>query len=185
MLGDANGIPSITGYSVVRPNIIPGVPLINPLWNKAGASNVPYFNPLAFARPAYGQTGDAARTLDYARLPWEPGLDISLGKNIYPFENHKRYAQLRFEAFNALNHTWFTTNPNSSYKIFNSQPTISRTGLSLAGQIPYLIGLNAGAFPTGTRDYYIAQTYNVNFGVFNMNNNNPGRQISLALKLNW
>jgi hypothetical protein len=185
LLGDANGIPSITGYSIVRPDIVPGVPLINPLWTKANASTVPYFNPLAFSRPAYGKTGNAPRTLDSARLPWEPGLNLSLAKNIYPFENRKRYAQLRFEAFNALNHTWFTTNPNSSYKIFNSQPTISRTGLSLAGQIPYLIGTNAGAFPVGSRNYYIAQTYNVNFGVFNMNNNNPGRQISIALKLNW
>jgi hypothetical protein len=185
VLGDVNGIPSLSGVSVVRPDIIQGVPLLNPLWTKAGASNIPYFNPLAFARPAYGQMGDAPRTLDYARLPWEPGLDVSVGKNFYPFENHKRYAQLRFEAFNALNHTWFTTNPNSSFKVFNSQPTISRTGLSLAGQIPYLIGQSAGSFPTGTRNYYIAQTYNVNFGVLNMNNNNPGRTISLALKLNW
>ena len=119
------------------------------------------------------------------RLPWEPGLDISVGKNIYPFENHKRYAQLRLEAFNALNHTWFTTNPNSSFKVFNSQPTISRTGLSLAGQIPYLIWQSAASFAAGTRNYYIAQTYNVNFGVLNMGNNNPGRTISLALKLNW
>lgn len=185
LLGDVNGLPSLSGVSVVRPDIVPGVPLINPLWNKAGASNVPYFNPLAFARPAYGKLGNAARTLDYARLPWEPGLNLSLAKNIYPFENRKRYAQLRIEAFNALNHTWFTTNPNSSYKVFNSVPTISRTGLSLAGQIPYLIDKNATSFPVGSREYYIAQTYNVNFGVFNMNNNNPGRTISLALKLNF
>jgi hypothetical protein len=112
-------------------------------------------------------------------------LNLSVAKNIYPFENTKRNIQLRFEAFNALNHTWFTTNPNSSFNLFSSQPTISRTGVSLAGQIPYLIGLSAGSFPTGTREYYIAQTYNVNFGVFNMGNNNPGRTISLAAKFNF
>jgi hypothetical protein len=184
-LGDANGIPSVGGVIVVRPDLVQGVPAINPLWNKAGASNIPYFNPLAFARPAYGKMGDAPRTLDWMRTPWQPNLNASLFKNIYPFENHKRYAQFRFEAFNALNHTWFTTNPNSSMSIFSGQPTISRTGLSLAGQIPYLIGLNPSSFPVGSREYYIAQRYNANFGVFNMGNNNPGRTISLALKLNW
>ena len=185
LLGDVNGLPSLSGVSIVRPDIVQGVPLINPLWNRAGASNIPYFNPLAFARPAYGKMGNAPRTLDYARTPWQSGLNISLAKNIYPFENHKRYAQLRFEAFNVLNHAWFTTNPNNSFNVFNSQPTISRTGLSLAGQIPYMIGKNATSFPVGSREYYIAQTYNINFGVFNMNNNNPGRTISLVLKLNW
>jgi uncharacterized membrane protein YiaA len=57
--------------------------------------------------------------------------------------------------------------------------------LSLAGQIPYLMGLNQASFPVGSRNYYIAQTYNSSFGAFNMNNNNPGRTISLGLRLNW
>jgi hypothetical protein len=184
-LGDANGIPSITGANQVRPDLVLGVPAINPLWTKEGASNIPYFNPMAFSRPAYGKMGNAPRTLDWMRTPWQPGLNASLFKNIYPFENKKRNAQLRFEAFNVLNHTWFTTNPNSSMTIFSSAPTISRTGLSLAGQIPYLIGKNSSSFPVGSREYYVAQTYNVNFGVFNMGNNQPGRTISIALKLNW
>ena len=68
--------------------------------------------------------------------------------------------------------------------LFTGIPTISRTGLSLAGQIPYLIGANITAFPVGRREYYIAQRYNSNFRLFNMGNNNPGRTISLGLKLN-
>jgi len=48
-----------------------------------------------------------------------------------------------------------------------------------------LIDKSAASFAVGTREYYIAQRYNANFGVFNMGNNNPGRTISLALKLNW
>jgi hypothetical protein len=119
------------------------------------------------------------------RTPWQPGLNVNVSKNIYPFENRRRYAQLRLEAFNALNHTWFTTNPNSSMSVFTAQPTISRTGLSLAGQIPYLVGPNTPTYAAGTREYYIAQRYNSNFGVFSMNNNQPGRTISLGLKLNW
>lgn len=118
------------------------------------------------------------------RTPWLRGLNASVAKNLYPFENRRRYAQLRFEAFNVLNHTWFTTNPNSSMNVFSSVPTISRTGLSLASQMPCRIGNNASSYPVGSREYYIAQTYNVNFGVFNMNNNQPGRTISMALKLN-
>jgi len=184
-LGDANGIPSVSGVIVVRPDLVPGVPAINPKWTREGAANIPYFNPEAFARPAYGKTGNAPRSLDWMRTPWQPNLNASLFKNIFPWENHKRYAQLRFEAFNALNHTWFTTNPNSSMSIFSGTPTISRTGLSLAGPIPYLIDKSAASFAVGTREYYIAQRYNANFGVFNMGNNNPGRTISLALKLNW
>jgi hypothetical protein len=184
-LGDANGIPAVSGVNVVRPDLVLGVPAINPLWTREGASNIPYFNPAAFARPAYGKMGNAPRTLDWMRTPWQPGLNASLFKNIYPFENRRRYAQFRLEAFNVLNHTWFTTNPNSSMSIFSSQPTISRTGLSLAGPIPYMIGKSAASFPVGSREYYIAQTYNVNFGVFNMGNNQAGRTVSLALKLNW
>jgi hypothetical protein len=184
-LGDTNGIPALSGVNVVRPDLILGEPAINPLWTREGASNIPYFNPMAFGRPAYGKTGSAPRTLDWMRTPWQPGLNASAAKNIFPFENRKRYIQLRFEAFNVLNHTWFTTNPNSSMNVFTAAPTISRTGLSLAGQIPYLIGKSQASYPVGSREYYIAQTYNANFGVFNMGNNNPGRTISIAMKVNW
>jgi hypothetical protein len=96
-LGDANGIPSVSGVIAVRPDLVPGVPAINPRWTRKGASNIPYFNPEAFARPAYGKMGNAPRTLDWIRTPWQPNLNASLFKNIFPWENHKRYAQLRFE----------------------------------------------------------------------------------------
>jgi len=184
-LGDTNGIPALSGNNVVRPDLVLGVPAINPRWTREGASNIPYFNPEAFARPAYGKTGNAPRSVDWMRTPWQPGLNASMAKNIYPFENRRRYAQLRLDAFNVLNHTWFTTNPNSSMSVFSSAPTISRTGLSLAGQIPYLIGKSAASYPVGSREYYMAQTYNVNFGVFSMNNNHSGRTVSIALRLNW
>ena len=57
--------------------------MINPRWTREGASNIPYFNPEAFARPAYGKLGNAPRTLDWMRTPWQPGLNASLFKNIY------------------------------------------------------------------------------------------------------
>jgi hypothetical protein len=186
LLGDANGIPGAnTAAMAVRPDVIPGVPLINPLWTREHALDVPYFNPQAFGRPAYGQLGTAPRTMDYLRGPWRPNLNASVFRSFYPFENHKRYIQLRMEAFNALNHVWFTMNPNSSVKIFRSAPAVSRTGLSLAGPIPYLAGSNVPVYAVGTRENILAANYNPTFGVFDINNNNPGRIVQFAVKLFW
>ncbi|HXN25346.1 MAG TPA: hypothetical protein VOA41_21655 [Candidatus Dormibacteraeota bacterium] len=185
LLGDANGIPGAQASGLaIRPSLVPGVPLINPRWTRDHAHDVPYFNPEAFARPAYGQIGDSPRTMDYLRGPWRPGLNLSVFKSLYPFENRRRYVQLRGEFFNALNRTWFTMNPNSSVKVFNSGPPISRTGLSLAGPIPYLVG-SVPKYPVGTRENIIATYYNYNFGVFNKDNNNSGRIIQLAIKVFW
>jgi hypothetical protein len=185
LLGDANGIPGAQANGLaLRPSLVPGVPLINPRWTREHAHDVPYFNPEAFARPAYGQIGNAPRTMDNLRGPWRPGLNVSVFKSFYPFEDRRRYVQFRAEFFNALNHTWFTMNPNSSVKVFNSQPQISRTGLSLAGPIPYLVG-SVPQYPVGTRENLIAASYNYNFGVFNKDNNNPGRIIQLAAKIFW
>jgi hypothetical protein len=122
--------------------------------------------------------------MDYLRGPWRPGLNLSVFKSFYPFENRRRYVQLRGEFFNALNHTWFTMNPNTSVKVFNSAPPVSRTGLSLAGPIPYLVG-SVPKYPIGTRENIIATNYNYNFGVFNKDNNNAGRIIQLAIKIFW
>jgi len=122
--------------------------------------------------------------MDNLRGPWRPGLNVSVFKSFYPFGDRRRYVQFRAEFFNAPNHTWFTMNPNSSVKVFNSQPQISRTGLSLAGPIPYLVG-SVPQYPAGTRENLIAASYNYNFGVFNKDNNNPGRIIQLAAKIFW
>ncbi len=46
-------------------------------------------------------------------------------------------------------------------------------------------GANPSSCPVGTREYYIARKNKNNFGVFNMGNNNPGRQISLGLKVSF
>jgi hypothetical protein len=75
-------------------------------------------------------------------------------------------------------------NPNTSVKVFNSGAPISRTGLSLAGPIPYLVG-SVPKYPIGTRENIIATYYNYRFGVFNKDNNNPGRIIQLAIKIFW
>ena len=61
VLADANQLGDLT--HTARPNITPGVPLLNPLYDRncpTGAGCQPYLNPAAFSRPALGQLGDAA-----------------------------------------------------------------------------------------------------------------------------
>ena len=87
--------------------------------------------------------------------------------------------------YNAPNHTWFPTNPNSSVRIFSTAPPVSRAGLSLAGPIPYLSGSSVPPFPLGSREHLVAANYNPTFGVLNLNNNHAGRIIKLAIKVYW
>ncbi len=62
-----------------------------------------FFNTAAFARPARGTLGDAGK---YSlRGPGINNFDMGLYKNIYVKERYR--FQLRWEAYNALNHTQF------------------------------------------------------------------------------
>ena len=184
-LGDNNGIPGgSTRPQVIFPDMVQGVPLINPRWNKNVANTVPYINPQAFARPMFGRLGNSGRTLDYLRFPWSQNNNMSVFKEIHPFENRTRYFQLRGEFFNVFNHAYFQMNQNSSVNIFTGALPLSRTGVSLAGPLPYLPG-SAGTYPAGTREAYLATAYNQNFGLFQQGNNSPGRIIQIALKFIW
>nr|MCU0247529.1 hypothetical protein [Bryobacter sp.] len=182
-LGDNNGIPGgNVRPQVIRPDLVPGVPLINPRWNKSVANAVPYINPEAFARPEFGRMGNAARTLDYLRNPWIQNFNLSVFREIRPFEKRTRSIQLRAEFFNVFNHTFFQLNPNSSPQIFTGTLPLSRTGLQLDGPLPYLPG-KAGTYPPGTREAALAQAYNANFGMLLQANNAQGRLIQFAIKL--
>jgi Carboxypeptidase regulatory-like domain len=111
-LSDANQLGDQTHSA--RPDLVPGVPLINPLYNKncpIGAGCQPYVNPAAFMRPPLGQLGTAPRTLDSVRGPWMDYLDLSVQKNFAIGE--KRHLQLRMDALNALNHPTFAVYPNN------------------------------------------------------------------------
>jgi hypothetical protein len=64
-----------------------------------------YANPAAFAEPAPGFLGDVSRNLLYG--PGVQNYDVSLDKNFaMPFNEH-HHLQIRFDAFNAFNHTDF------------------------------------------------------------------------------
>ncbi len=123
-LGDANQIGDAT--HTVRPDLVPGVPIVNPLWSRAcptGAGCQPYLNPSAFERPAIGSLGTAPRTFDGARGPWDQFFDLSVQKNFRIGE--KRRIQFRADFLNALNHPTFRVFPNNAggTDIFSGAPS--------------------------------------------------------------
>lgn len=180
----SNGIAGANSntWQRVRPDIVPGVPIINPRWSKSVANDVPYLNPEAFAIPAYGHYGNAPRTYDYARNPWTSNLDLSFAKEFRPFQEGRRYFQFRGEFFNVLNHVNFKLPRDNAIFSSNSLP-ITPTS-NLAGSVPYLYGAGSRSysFPTGSRDAIVANAMTTTFGVFARNDNSSGRIVQLALK---
>ncbi|HEY2016510.1 MAG TPA: carboxypeptidase-like regulatory domain-containing protein [Bryobacteraceae bacterium] len=152
-LADANQLGDLTHS--VRPDIIPGVPLINPLWSRScpvGTGCEPYLNPSAFMRPALGALGTAPRTLDGVRGPWQQYFDLSIQKNFQIGE--KRRLQFRVDALNALNHPVFQVYPNNAGGAdFMGAP--STATLSTASYNSWAIANNQPQFstPAGTALY--------------------------------
>ena len=109
---DANQYGGVLFNRVVRPNIIPGVPLKNPLWSascRVGNGCEPYLNPAAFERPVKGQLGNAPRTLSI-RSPSKQYFDLSVQKD-FPLRflggEGRRKLNFRVDALNVLNHPVF------------------------------------------------------------------------------
>lgn len=112
---DPNRLGGVLFNRVVRPDIVQGVPLRNPLWSRScpvGPGCEPYINPAAFMRPVRGQLGNAPRSLDI-RPPRQEFFDLSLSKDFpWPFANKdgKRRINFRVDAINLLNHPNFRYN---------------------------------------------------------------------------
>jgi hypothetical protein len=130
-LGQGNSLDIGIPGGALRPDLIPGVPLINPDWNRKNAQFTNYVNPRAFAWPDPGQFGNAARSFT-ARGPWIQTFDLSIAKRIRPFRDERRYFELRGEFFNVLNHKVYEINPNN----LNLIGTGAQNAL-LAGTIPF------------------------------------------------
>ncbi|HBY58485.1 MAG TPA: hypothetical protein DEH78_01600 [Solibacterales bacterium] len=128
-LGLANSFDiGIPGGSL-RPDMIQGVPIVNPDWTRENSwRGVPYINPRAFAFPEPGRYGNAPRNLD-AYHPWVSNFDLSLFKRIRPFENDRRFFELRVEVFNVLNMKQYVANPNISAVLggANQHPLLTGT----------------------------------------------------------
>ena len=99
----------------VRLNIVPGVPLKNPLYSNdcsIGAGCEPYINPAAFMRPPKGSLGNSPRTLDI-RAPMQQFFDVSIQKSFnLPFigDEGRRKINFRVDMINAFNHPTFRYN---------------------------------------------------------------------------
>ena len=126
--GSAGYWVSSTGISVLptgvllRPDIVPGQPCVNPAFSFTNAFNVPYENPNAVAIPGsylHPAFGNAPRTLTGCRSPWLNSLNASLQKRFRLGSNERRYLQINLDALNALNHTLYFFNPNSGMNAYN------------------------------------------------------------------
>jgi len=116
---DPNKLGGTLFNRVVRPDIVPGVPLRNPLWRRdcpVGSSAPPsgcepFINPAAFMRPVKGQLGNAPRSLDI-RSPRQEFFDFSLSKDFgWPFAGKEgRRINFRVDLINAFNHPNFRFN---------------------------------------------------------------------------
>jgi hypothetical protein len=116
-LSDSNLLGDTAETHTARPDIVPGVPLLNPLWSPScptGSGCQPYLNPAAFERPALGAYGTAPRTLDGVRGPWAQTFDLSVQKNFRLGKDGKRRLQFRADFLNAFNHPLFRTYPNNA-----------------------------------------------------------------------
>lgn len=92
----------------IRPNLVPGVPLKNPLWSRQCPITTacePWFNPAAFSRPIKGEFGNAPRTIDGARWPSYYLYDMSFQKNFRLTERSR--LRFRVDAINIFNHPIF------------------------------------------------------------------------------
>lgn len=118
----------------VRPDLVPGVPLVNPLWERSCPTGIqsdnakpcePYINPAAFMRPAKGSLGSAPRTLE-VRAPMQQYFDLSVQKNFkFPFNDNdgKRRINFRVDLINAFNHPTFRVGSSGANGFTNNVPT--------------------------------------------------------------
>lgn len=133
-----NALPS--GYTL-RPNIVPGVPLINKNWknNKTLHANfTSYLNPVAFAVPGSINNpalGNAPRLLANARSPRESLFDMRFSKGINFAERYKINVNATFS--NVFNHpVYYGTNHvfNSSNTTNNVLGTVTPNATASFGQ---------------------------------------------------
>ncbi|MBS1792767.1 MAG: carboxypeptidase regulatory-like domain-containing protein [Acidobacteria bacterium] len=113
---DPNKLGGANLNRIVRPDIVSGVPLKNPLWDpkcRIGNACEPYINPAAFMRPVKGQLGNAPRTINL-RAPWRQFFDFSIQKDFSLDRliggEGRRKLQFRVDLLNAFNHPIFQLN---------------------------------------------------------------------------
>ncbi|HZY62990.1 MAG TPA: TonB-dependent receptor [Edaphobacter sp.] len=150
----ANALP--TGYTL-RPNIVPGVPLLNKNWKKNALNSgfTPYLNPAAFGctvnsagiatscpapgAPGSPALGNAPRTLSGARSPREALFDMRFTKG---FKIGERYTL-------NINSTFMNVFNHPVYYGVNNQLLSSNTVSNVTGAITPVASGNFGQFNQG------------------------------------
>jgi hypothetical protein len=121
------------GYTL-RPNLVSGVPLINPNWKQNpfglnGGAFTPYINPAAFTVPGSLNNpalGNSPRTLTGARSPRETMFDARVVKG---FSFHERYRVNLTATFNnAFNHPVYFAANNTANDPLQTAVTPVTTG---------------------------------------------------------
>ncbi|HVJ06949.1 MAG TPA: carboxypeptidase regulatory-like domain-containing protein [Acidisarcina sp.] len=133
----AGALPA--GYTL-RPNIMPGVPLINKNWknNALNSHFTSYLNPAAFSTPGTQgnpMLGNAPRTLAGARSPRETMFDAQVSKGISIKERYRLNLTGTFS--NAFNHpVYYGVNRNlqGSTTVSNVNGTITTNSAANFGQ---------------------------------------------------
>lgn len=126
VISDGNGLSTSLTHTV-RPDIVAGVPLLNPNYSRDCVTVnqcQPFVNPAAFERPVAGQLGDAPRTFAI-RGPMQRFFDASIQKDFpLPGPEGRRKVQFRVDLLNAFNHPNFqvTSGTLSSTNDFMGAP---------------------------------------------------------------
>lgn len=137
VISDTNGLSGSLTHTV-RPDLAPGVPLINPNYDRNCVTVngcEPFVNPAAFMRPVKGNLGSASRTLAI-RGPMQRFFDASVQKNFpLPGPEGRRKLQLRVDFLNAFNHPNFqvTSGTLSSANDFMGAPNEGTITVSSSG----------------------------------------------------
>ncbi len=108
-------------------------------------------NPAAFALPAQGTLGNAARTV--FRGPGRNNFDISMFKNFKVSEGGRVKAQFRAEAYNIFNHTQFSSEDTTIR--FNN--TANPVNVAATATTPAAVVAPGGQIPTTFGQFTAAQ----------------------------
>jgi len=130
---------SLTGEGMDRPNLVPGQPLYLKQWISCGSNNAnscyAWLNPAAFSVPkaAPGAFGNLGR--DYVYSPGVFNFDAAISRR-FTIHEQKQF-ELRFEAFNAINHFNASIGgPGTTAGLNNAKTFGQQTAASTPGFLP-------------------------------------------------
>jgi hypothetical protein len=137
-----SGTPATIGLSTVQGTDLTGggdgqrVNVVgNP--NSSGSTFYQWFNTAAFAAPGKGDPGNAAK--NSVRNPGVNNEDLSLSKR-FPVKSERKYFTLRWEAYNAFNHTQYAgINVSPKYDLTTGAQTNTLFGQVTSTRAPRIM----------------------------------------------